>query len=301
MVDVELNPQSAIRNRQSLCVAWQGVQLVVPADWSPVKIEGDFDRGFLSMADLDRERVGLRWQTIGKRSDPVKLVDGAMRNEVGKLAFDESIDVSGGDWTVARLYVEPDPPGRDVWVGFCGRTRRLVQVVYQAKRRDRVLRDDLVPTFRDTGEVGGLAKVWSVFWLNVSLPRPMKLTGQRLNVGDLSLTFASDAGPVVVRQVAAAGVALNRRPIEKWLMSLAEPKRYRPFGEPGEVVVNGMTGMRQCHARRRRLFLARWIAREFVVYAVHDASADRLTLARAPDERVAVATIEGIGTLNVEQ
>jgi hypothetical protein len=296
-------PHSTLRTPHFLAVAWQGVRFGVPDDWSPVKIEGDFDKGFISLADLERTRLGVRWQRPRKPpASPVemkKVVAEAIKREVGQLAFGESIESSSDAWPAARLFVEPDPPGRDVWIGYSPRTNRVVEFAYQATRREPTLRDALVPTIRDEGEDDGKVVDWSVFWHNVSLPRAMKLTGQRLNVGDLSLSFETGSGPLVVRQVAAAGMALSRRPIESWLTTLGEPKRYRPVGKPDPVAVDGREGVRQRHVRRRRLFYMRWIPACFEAHAVRDAGHDRLILVRAPDGATAEGTIRGVGGVEI--
>jgi hypothetical protein len=290
-----------IANCRSLPVAWQGIRFDVPTDWSPLKIEGDFEKGFISLADLERTQLGVRWERVRKApASPVemtKVVAEAMKREVGQLAFDESTETSSDAWPVSRLFIEPDPPGRDVWIAYSPRTNRVVEFAYQATRREPTLRDALVPTARDEGDADGRAADWSVFWHNVSLPRAMKLTGQRLNVGDLSLSFETGNGPLVVRQIAAAGMALGRRPIENWLATLGEPKRYRAVGKPEAVTVDGREGMRRRHVRRRRLFVMRWIAAGFVTYAVRDAERDRLVLVRAPDDATAESVIDGVGRL----
>jgi hypothetical protein len=248
------------------------------------------------LADLDRQRLGVRWQRARKGAKATNLVDDAMRGEVGQLAFAESIDLAGDRWLAARLYVEPDPPGRDVFVAYSAATGRLIQVVYQAAERDRVLRESIVPTLADRGEVmgkSGGARVWRVFWLTVVLPRPLKLLTQRLNVGDLALSFETPEGDLIVRQVAAARVATARRPLEKWLGTLAEPKRYRAVGQPEAATMAGMTGLMQHHVRRRRLWWVRWLPRQYVACCLHDVAADRLVIVRAPSQRWAVDTLAG--------
>jgi hypothetical protein len=298
------NRQSAIGNRQLL--AWQGVELTIASEWSPLKIEGDFDRGFVALADLDRQRLGVRWQSVRKKPDTAalkRLVADAMKREVGQLAFDESTESSSDEWPVSRLYIEPDPPGRDVWIGYSPHSQRVVELAYQAERREPTLADMLVPSVRDKGQGQG-ALEWSVFWHNVVLPSPMKLAGQRLNVGDLSLTFATEQGDLIVRQMAAAKLALSRRSLEGWLRLLAEPKRHRAVGEAEEVSIEAggatCTGLRQRHVRRRRFFWMRWIPSGFVTYVLRDEQHDRLILLRAPDESLGSAVAAGVGRVEVE-
>src|SRR5581483_1097358 len=108
-------------------IAWQGLRLTVPARWSPVKIEGDYAAGYVLLADLHRPRLGLRWGTLRKRKmDVAAVVRKRMLEEVGRLAADEAtpLNVSEG-WTGGTLYIEPEPPGRDVWIGYSPRSKRV--------------------------------------------------------------------------------------------------------------------------------------------------------------------------------
>jgi hypothetical protein len=297
MVSSRLNSPTASDVRQLPTLAWQGWELTLPDDWAPIKVDGNFDRGFVAIADLDRERLGLRWQTVGPKVDPRRVVDDNLRGEVGQLAFDESAEATSDDWPISRVYVEPDPPGRDVWIGFSAATNRVLQVVYHATGRDRLLRDSILPNLRDQGEAGG-ARRWAIFWASAVLPRPMKLLRKRLNVGDLAISFDTGKGPLEIRQMAAANMVLNRRPLDAWLGGLGEPKRYRPIGDVRQVEWPELDriGVCQDHARRRRLFFARWLPAGFVVYAVHDRTTDRLILVRAPDAVMAQAVIEQIAS-----
>ena len=79
--------------RQLPTLAWQGWELTLPADWAPIKVDGNFDRGFVAIADLDRERLGLRWQTVGPKVDPRRVVDDNLRGGAGS----DKISGLGGD------------------------------------------------------------------------------------------------------------------------------------------------------------------------------------------------------------
>ncbi len=300
-IAMKQNPQSAIRNPQSILLAWQGWKFALPSDWSPIKIEGDFNKGFFALADLERQRIGVRWQTLRKKADVEKVITEAMRREVGQLACDESTLSSSDRWTSARLYIEPEPAGRDVWIAHCRETGRLIEVVYHAMKRDRVLQHEIVPFVHNGGEPNGTASDWSVFWMNVRLPTPMKLTGQRLNVGDLTLSFSAAEGAIVIRQIAAAGVALNRRPIDKWLATLGEPKRYKPDGSGDEVKIDSFEGTRLPLIRRRRQVWMRWIPASYVTYVLRDIEHDRLVLLRSPNDELAREVITGLNRANARE
>ena len=76
---------------------------------------------------------------------------------------------------------------------------------------------------------------WSIFELSCIVPASFRLTGQRLNAGDLSLQFterrAHRDGPprcffrrrLTVRQIAVAELALRRLPLDRWLAEQERP------------------------------------------------------------------------------
>ena len=62
--------------------------------------------------------------------------------EVGVLAAAEAVAGRASDprWPASLLYLEPQPPGRDVWFGYGPVSGRMVQVIYHAHRRERCWR-----------------------------------------------------------------------------------------------------------------------------------------------------------------
>lgn len=149
-------PVTPIRGRR--IVAWQGWLLQVPHRWSPVRLEGDAQGGQLLMADLHRGRIGIRWQKLSRsrKFDANQWIQQALTREVGKLASAEArpLQLDDAGWLVNRLYMDPEPPGRDVWIGYSLRSNRWLQVVYHARHRDTVLGGSLVPTILDVLEQG---------------------------------------------------------------------------------------------------------------------------------------------------
>ncbi|HEY8668742.1 MAG TPA: hypothetical protein VIL86_18995, partial [Tepidisphaeraceae bacterium] len=150
----------------SVHVAWQGWTLEIPSRWSPLKLEGDYDKGMALFADLHRPRLGLRWEKPrGKKFDALAWARRALNDEVGKLAADEARNFPLPDdrWTVSLLYQESEPPGRDVWVGYSAQSGRAVELIYHAKRRERIL-STLIPTLGDAPADQPLP--WSIFELS---------------------------------------------------------------------------------------------------------------------------------------
>lgn len=290
-------PTAAPHLQSPLC--WHGWRLDLPERWDPVKLEGDASKGMILLADLEHPHLGVRWQTLKKKADAYKAVERAMLDEVGSLAAKEAIPATppGDGWEHGLLYTEPDPPGRDVWVGFSRTTNRVFQLAYHVRGRDRVLVDKLLPTLVD-----GTAGHWSIFDLNYRLPATATLTKQRLNVGDLALEFEIDKKPFVVREIAAASVTLQRQSIERWLAShqSARKKHYRPIEQPRPFEVNKdgqmIRGVARTITRRRRHFLLRRLAKTLVGVALHDESRNKILLYEAADEATIRQLLESEGT-----
>src|SRR5207237_1343547 len=126
----------------------------------------DYDTGEILIADLERPRLGIRWKKAkGKKFDPATLVRRALRDEVGELAAAEARELpAGGDKIVASLlYVDPKPPGRDVWTAFSMTSGRLIQIVYHSRKRERLLKEMILPTVSDCNP--SAAMPWSIFEL----------------------------------------------------------------------------------------------------------------------------------------
>lgn len=289
------NRKPLIANRQST-LSWHGFRLDLPDRWDPVKLEGDAHKGMILLADLHRPRLGVRWAKLGKKADVGKSVRQSLLAEVGQLAAGEAVETlpPGDAWCEGRLYLEPEPPGRDVWIGYSQATGRLFELVYHARHRDRGLAETVLPTLVD-----GVAGEWLIFDLACRTPPEATLTRQLLNVGDLRLDFAIGRSPIVVRQIAVASVAITRQPIEKWLQvhQNARKKHYRPLVQKPEAIewtINGqaMKGFQRTMIRRRRHFYLRLLAKTLVGVVLRDESRDKLLIAEAVDEATVRKTIE---------
>jgi hypothetical protein len=298
----ESHPPSNQPTAKSHRIAWQGWQIDLPRRWDPVKLEGDYAAGYALFADTLRPRLGLRWSTPRKRRrkfDVAGVVARAMKEEVGQLAAGEAkaFEMSGrsGAWEGSTLYIEPQPPGRDVWIAYSKTSGRLLQLAYHAHRREHILAGMVLPTIEDFP--ADRATPWSVFDLGCVIPADMSLVGQRLNAGDLGLTFADRWNRVTVRQIAVAQLALQRMPLDGWITEQQRTMsgHYRAVGVSSDVTVGvglgrEVTGRRARMARRRRFLPMRWrLPREYVTFALHDDARDRLVILHGTDEALLCA------------
>jgi hypothetical protein len=285
-------------------VAWQGWRLGLPRRWDPVKLEGDATAGHALFADAVQPRLGVRWQTPrARRFDAATAVRRTLTDEVGQLAVAEATSLAPpvGDWESPLLYVEPDPPGRDVWVAYSPTSNRLVSLACHVRRREHVLAHSILPTVADLPL--DRAAPWSVFGLNLIVPGGFALAARQLNAGDLSLTFTDRRGAVVTaRQIAVADLALQRKPLDWWIADQMKDRRrhYRAAGPTSDarLAIGGrpLDARRAVVRRRRRFALATWHPPVLVTLAVHDPERDRLVLLSGTDDDLLRAVADSIGT-----
>lgn len=292
------------RPGRSRWFAWQGWRIAVPRDWNVVRIEGDRRRGLVLLADLERPRMGLRWDTPRAGDDAEATIRAAMAAEVGTLAAPEATQAASAEgWSAAMLYLEPDPPGRDVWIGHSAVSGRIAQIgcpVDDARRR--AIRD--LPSWL-ADSIEGDAQDWSVLDLSCRTPPGWWLASHHLTAGDLRLAFTCDNGRLRVRQIAPARLALSRQPIEKWLAQhpLDRGRWDRAIGEPERAAVESLggeiTGLRQSWTRGGGGGLLRRLRRRGAVttdvIALHDTRGDRLWIVESTDPAAAAEVIASLG------
>jgi len=293
-----LDRPSTIAGRQLF--AWQGWSLSIPREWNPLKLDGDWSGGVALLADLSEAKAGMRWAAIRESDDPAEAARKAMIGEVGVLAAEEARELAmpeSSAWRASLLYVETEPPGRDVWVGVSAATGRLVQVAYHARRRDRALERDLLPTLADTPADRPMR--WSALDLSCVTPAGFKLTERSFAAGDLRMAFSRGVERLTVRQIGPAALALARQPLEKWLAPhpLGLSRVYRA-GERNAAEIDRMQGVKQRFIRRRR-FVMHWRQpREIVLVAVHDPRRDRIVIVEGSSEDLAMEVAKSVGGEN---
>jgi len=286
-------------------IVWQALSIEVSPRWSPIKLEGDFSQGYLLLADLHRPRLGLRWHTPKpKKLDVPAIIDRQMLDEVGQLAANEATAfVPSKAFTFGKIYLEPKPPGRDIWIGYSRASQRIIEVVHHAHRREHLLRDTVLPSLTDLPDVD--PRPWSIFDLSCQVHKDFALESRQLNVGDLLLEFSAPAKPrprrFAVRQIAVAELALKRKNLDGWLASLQRQshKQYRVTGNITDITIEAagrkLVGRQQWLNRRRRYFWVRRLHRQLLTLALHDAQRDRLLLIETSEEDLAKTIIPTIG------
>ena len=285
----------AVASSPSATFGWQGFTLVLPEGWNPVKLDGAFDAGYVLIADLHGPKLGLRWRRAATRKlDSAAWARRAIEAEVEKAPAGRAraLSLANDTWTGSTLWLDSEPPGRDVWAAYSVASNRVVEVIYHVPKRDRVLEDLILPALSDAPV--GAARSWSIFDLRCAVPASYALKTHRLNAGDVGLNFSAGHESLAIRQIALARIALQRLPLDKWLtgQETAMQRHYGAAGDAGEIELTAAQGpaggpvrglVRHCHRRRRFSFM-RWLPASIVTIALHDRERDRLVLAQGSDE-----------------
>jgi hypothetical protein len=256
--------------------AWQGIRMTISTRWHPLELEGTFSSGYALLVDLHGPRMAIRWATPrGKTIKPIERIRKAMLQEVGRLAAEEARILTTPEMECGLLYTEAALPGRDVWIGWSPTSGRMIQIIYHAHRRDRILEKLILPTLVD--EATQATVPWAVFDLNCRIPREYRLGSRQLNAGDLNLWFESGNQRLRVRQIAMADLALKRRPLAMWLQAdqRLQSRNYRPKGDTVAISAQKSLGTLR---RRRRFFFAWKLPRTLTTIAHHDVPRDRLII-----------------------
>jgi hypothetical protein len=285
--------------------AWQGWQLEMPDDWSPVKLEGSFEQGYALLADIHRPRAGLRWSTPGRRFDSKRWAREALVAEVGQLAADEARYCELECYHNGLLYSEPDPPGRDVWVAISRVSGRTIELAHHVYKDEKSQMDRLQQGLLDSGTDDELN--WSAFDLSCRTTGGCRLETHRLNAGDLSLEFARGSERLKLRQIAVAHLALKRMTIDRWLEQQIRP-RLKSFAkaESNSALTVETADGRELHGvscRLDRRKLAIWnvgLPVSVTQIALHDAKRDRLVLIEAKDLAAAEEFARSVGWAHQE-
>ena len=284
------------------CIAWHGWSLQAPSAWRPLRLEGDRRRGAVMIGDAEQALVQVKWLRPGQRHFKAQTW---LKERIAGVAPHCSPDPDAplphgfvaSTWLIGK-------PGRDgirrsVWYGYSARDDLVVEFMVndavEERLRKKVWRE-VLPSLRvrKANEPTG----WALFDVGFETPAGFDLDQKRLASGDVSLFFvAGRRESLLLRQVYPAQVALERRPMERWIahFPFKEHRRFRHegFENWGVTEPRPMEGMCRRGWRRLPSPLGRCAERVAVSVAVVDKNLDRLLLAEhasACDQGDAVVT-----------
>lgn len=280
---------------QRVRVAWQGLELSIPAEWNPVALSGNFSAGQALLAEFGEPRLGLRWKKVGANHATREV-----REQIARREADADADLRVVHLPDAVVCLDRRVPGRDVCVAWSAPSGRLVQLVYHARERDDVLVDEIVPTLADMAAAPW--QRWAVLDLSCAVPAGFVLESHSLRAGDLRLQWRNRRSCLAVRQLALADRILQRSTLEQLVQDQQREQhlQYAPQQRASTIdlvaedqrVLSGFMGTA---LRRRRLFWRWRLAPRRCILALHDQARNRIVLVQADDDSLARDVARTVG------
>lgn len=279
---------SLIRDERSL-LAWAGWQLDVPADWRPLKLMGDHEKGSMIVGDSDCALFSIHWE----HADSGALLNGEQwvadrLKSQGVLSHGTppaSENFTACGWAKG-LQTEEDKQ-TTYWYGYAAQAELLlgakINGVLPEAQLDYLL-TQVLPTLRSSPLSAESA--WAMHEISFFAPPGFIQNQRHLYAGDVAIEFHKGRQEtLLLRQIYPGELALGRRSFEEWLASypFKEHRRLRKTEltkEPWQSASRReLIGFKR-HGRKRLGFPLGFCAPRWTdALAVHDQRLDRLLIA----------------------
>lgn len=236
-------------------VAWHGVSVTVPADWSLVGVSGDDKKGYLRIDSPIASALEVRWSAAqGKAPDlMVKgrefLADLEKSCRKNKIKFDRKIRPDSDDPDTVVFSWRADRVGQG-FLRHCRKCDRVMIVQMLMDREEKVshLIPAILSSLRDHRDDDRTD--WGLYGLEFTVPRGYRIDKQSLMSGYLSLSFKHGASTLVVERWALASTLLASDSLQEWYRKDVVPDIKGYVVQMAEESVRGHSGLR-IDGRRR--------------------------------------------------
>ena len=268
---------------QQIWVAWAGWMLLVPWDWRPLRIEGEWQRGAMMLGDAEAPAVQIKWwRPEEKKFDAERWLKKRLKKVRAPVKQDEGAPHPKG--FEHCVWAPESKDGRAFWYGYASEAGLMLEAVLNTNLHKRIQRRiiaKVLPTLRACGREEETR--WSIYGASFTAPPEYSLAGRRLQLGDVTLALKAPKGrKLILRQVYPAQQALQRRSLENWMeMTLfKEYRKYKPDGDakPWTIELNDREYKGVIKSGRKRIA---WpfgfiMSRQTICCAINDPKLDRL-------------------------
>ncbi len=221
-------------SRDFTTFAWQGIQLTVPDNWDMVTTRGEYNSGFVSLADEDRVRLQVKWETDKADSDPADATSRYIR-ELRKQAKKNSTDIdvnrrlnlaSLQGKTIECYDWRSDNRGTGM-VSRCDKCDRMVHVVVLAAP-DQPIRNLARTIFASLKDHPDSEEIlWDFFDLRFRTPASIPLKRSDLKTGCVRMQFRKKSEELEVVRASLAKLLLKDQSLKNWVLDFYESELKR--------------------------------------------------------------------------
>jgi len=245
--------------------AWQGWSVLVPGSWNPVALQGKWDQGLATLADLDQPRLELQWSAYSPRRPPdLEKVHRAQRKKLKPGQIERTVG-----WRLDRVFEDSLLVRVDKeefrFLLRCPRSHRVLMARFAiaglAAPRKTVR--ECLATLTDVSNRDPMP--WCVYGFAFAVPGGFTLSEQKVLAGSTRFVFArGKREELIYWRISAAARCLEQNTAEAWFDKLAkgerahyrfERERRQVRGHEVEIRRGRLRGWRRLRYRRQRYWL----------------------------------------------
>ena len=313
-----LTQQTTIKPQDGFIpLAWMDWGLRMPAEWRPLRLTGEWDRGAAMIGDGHRAILQLKWWRPRMRKfKPAKWIGRRVRAEAGRRA--EPVEGPSPQGFAQTAWLPADPAlkrRRALWYGFHEVSGLMLEAAIDGtvdQETQRTVEQKVLPSL--TAAALDTPRVHAVFGASFGVPPAYRIESWKTMLGDITLKLArrTEHAALLVRQVYPAKLALRRRPLKQWLLDrpFKEHRQFLPERDDEVFILNTddgeLKGLCRTGSKRLPCPLGRVAALQSTSAIVCEEPRNRLLFAEhdAPgntDQQAVINAIRGMDVVGTPQ
>ncbi|MFQ3548343.1 MAG: hypothetical protein SNJ70_01160 [Armatimonadota bacterium] len=214
-------------------VAWHGIQVTVPEDWSLIGMQGTLEKGYYRVDGPVASALEIRWSdSMGKRPDAAvkvrQLLDRTEKEnkKLNKKFSSETNEISSDDVRYSWVCEDRVGNGRAL---YCEKCDRMIMAQIISSRNDwhKEYAYEILESINDHREDNLIN--WGLLGFEFAVPEGFQLFKQVTLSGYLSLWFKKQSKILVVERWGLASSLKGNTSLEDWYRAdvLNDIKGYR--------------------------------------------------------------------------
>ena len=227
-------------------LAWQGLSLTVPADWTVGAVSGDRIEGYLRVDSADTPRLEVRWSNSKGAPDLSRTVQRYLTSLQRDKKQPEPVEVDAESRFISKRKVGKDDMRPFTWQGkqagygvawYCKTCGRIIIAQALGRPDEKRLEEQAVRLLSSIEDhPTGDWTTWALYDLHTEVPTGFEQAGVVLRAGLTELSFKRDTEKLVVARWGMAEIALRGKSIDSWARRQFQ-KQWQSFHPTGQDTI----------------------------------------------------------------